>query len=387
LLNNKIIISRYLDNIILCHFIGNDLCHIYRYSSSLEEDFVQGLVLNGRVEKVISGTNSAFVRINKNTSAFINGIYKCEDIFPVQLVKPAIKDKRAVVTGKITIAGRLTVVSGGFGKVKLSHKALNNNNLDIERINRLCEETDVTVILRTRALNDNVAIEAIENEIKSISQKIKYINEQCENRPVYQILYRPLHSIIEDCLDIVEDFEANEIVTDIVDLYNLIFEENESYFGSVKLSDRVNIRFYEDKLLPLSKLYAFETKISEVLSRKVYLKNGANITFDQTEALLAIDVNASGYNNKKSDLERNILEVNIAAAKEIFRQLKLRNYCGIIIIDFINMKMPESYSILKKEIDSLINADKIKTVNYGFTALGLCELSRQKKREVFYVRG
>ena len=114
----------------------------------------------------------------------------------------------------------------------------------------------------------------------------------------------------------------------------------------------------------------------------MYLKSGANITFDQTEALMAIDVNSSGA-KYKGDKERSVLNVNIEAATEIFRQARLRNLSGIIIVDFINMVNNESYDELAAHIRKNLASDKYSFSFHGFTSLGLAEFTRQKVKSRF----
>ncbi len=147
--------------------------------------------------------------------------------------------------------------------------------------------------------------------------------------------------------------------------------------GPVNITDRVGLRWYEDDLLPLCKLYSFNAKISEVLSKKVYLKSGAYITFDRTEALWAVDVNSSSnsYGRAKED---TFLRINIEAADEIARQLVLRNLSGVIVVDFINMKNKGDYDVLKEKLKERLSFDPKDTRFVDFTALGLCEITRKR---------
>lgn len=382
---NKIIISKYQDKIILCKIVDDKLNDIYSYGENANEEYPIGTIVNGRIEKNLKDINASFARISNKVTCFINDDIKCESVIPVQIKKDAYGEKRALVSSQLSIPGEYVVVFGDENFVRFASKAHFEQG-DKEYLEDISKELKIGIIIRSKACNDDVNITDIESEIRAIYDKIKYIKEQSANRLAYHVFYKPLCQLITDCITLI-DSSTQEIVTDIEEIYDLLSDENESYFGNKKVSERVNIRLYNDKLLSLGKLYSFESKISEVLSRKIHLKNGANITFDQTEALLAIDVNSAKANIKHSNKEAAFLEININAAKEIFRQIRLRQYSGIIIIDFINMKEKASYDSLKNELNELIKRDNSKSSFYGFTALGLCEISRQKTRKAFTLKG
>ncbi|MBR2529454.1 MAG: ribonuclease E/G, partial [Lachnospiraceae bacterium] len=173
------------------------------------------------------------------------------------------------------------------------------------------------------------------------------------------------------------------IVTDNEEIRSILNSKFDSLSGPVSVSDRVSLRFYEDKLVGLCNLYSFNAKISEALSKKVYLKSGAYITIEHTESLYAVDVN-SASNDKKGDREETFLSVNKEAAVEIARQLILRNMSGMIIIDFINMSRDISYDELEKTIRDAISSDREMTRFIGFTALKLCELMRSRSGRSLY---
>ena len=173
------------------------------------------------------------------------------------------------------------------------------------------------------------------------------------------------------------------MVTDDPTIYESLHKEYSAVTGTVKLTDRVGIRFYEDKMLELSKLYSFSGRISECLKRKVYLKSGASITIDQTEALTAIDVNTAS-NAGKTLKNNTFLAVNIEAADEIARQLVLRNIGGMIIIDFINMDLESDYDELKNHLIKVLKSDREYCRFIDFTGLKLCELTRSRRGKSLY---
>ena len=146
------------------------------------------------------------------------------------------------------------------------------------------------------------------------------------------------------------------------------------------LSRNISLRFYEDSY-PLYQLYSLKKELDESLSRKVWLKSGAYLIIDPTEALTVIDVN-SGKNEKKSD--DYFLKINLEAAKEIARQLKLRNISGICIVDFIDMTNTEHQTELISYMKRLCKQDHITTTVVDMTKLHLMEITRKKTTPTLY---
>ena len=164
-----------------------------------------------------------------------------------------------------------------------------------------------------------------------------------------------------------------QIITDSSNLYQELKD-----FITLYMPEQVaNISMYQDNSYPLQKLYRVETQISELLSRKVWLKSGAYLVIDKTEAMYVIDVN-SGKNITKKEMNAYTYEINIEAANEIMRQIRLRNLTGMILVDFINMDEDEKTSALLQELRTLAKEDHIQTTIVDMTALGLVEITRKK---------
>ena len=145
----------------------------------------------------------------------------------------------------------------------------------------------------------------------------------------------------------------------------------------MKLSEKLH--FYEDKQLDLHKLYSIQVQLERALMKKIWLKSGANLLIESTEAMTVIDVNSS-KNVKKKCPEEQHLQVNLEAAEEIAAQLRLRNISGIIIIDFIDMASAEDKELLLAAMRSFVKTDPVKTEVIDLTRLGLMELTRKKTR-------
>ena len=192
-------------------------------------------------------------------------------------------------------------------------------------------------------------------------------------------------------------YEYNEISTDIPDFFEILNDTPQSIFkpsnsGNSNIgsndSGKINsgnndsgsntfVRLYSDTSISLASLYGLQTKLENAISRKVWLKSGANLIIEQTECLTAIDVN-TGKNIKGKVAEETIFQVNKEAAKEAAIQIRLRNLSGIIIIDFINMNNKQQEEELLAYLRELVSKDPVTTVVVDMTPLGLVEITRKK---------
>lgn len=381
MIDNKIIIVS-IDNRYIFAGLSNDrLANIYAYSD-IDKKLKPGIIVNARVNKVLDNIDGCFVRVSKDETGYLDKAYKCETVIPVLHKKEASGNKKALYTDDLSIAGKYCIVYEKGAFVRTSSKLSKTKKAYYKEIfNKLAIDTGLGILIRSCAVEENISDEDITKEILSIKDKLVSIRQKSNTRPEYTILYEKEPQIIEDCNEFIKDKEAVEIVTDCEEIYHFL----EDYYIRNELdnaTDRVKLRFYSDTLLPLANLYGLNQKISQVTSRIVNLKNGADLVFDKTEALVAIDINS--YRCKKNQLgkEEYVLELNKDAFCEIARQIILRNYSGIIIVDFINMKNRENYDILANHIKDILAKYRNFTF-HGFTKLGLAEISRQKVRSSF----
>ena len=156
-----------------------------------------------------------------------------------------------------------------------------------------------------------------------------------------------------------------------------LYDELKDFAALYMPEQSAAISLYQDTSYPLQKLYRVETHLSELLSRKVWLKSGAYLIIDKTEAMYVIDVN-SGKNVTKKESAEYIYQINLEAANEIMRQMRLRNLAGMILIDFINMEEQRFIDALLQELRVLAKKDPIQTTIVDLTALGLVEITRRK---------
>jgi ribonuclease G len=170
--------------------------------------------------------------------------------------------------------------------------------------------------------------------------------------------------------------KLTEIVTDDPTLY----EEIHDFLMEEMQGDIAKLRLYEDRQLPLKALYRLDKGLTDALSSKVWLKSGAYLVIEPTEALTVIDVNTGKYTGGK-DKQETIRKINQEAAREIVRQLRLRNLSGIILVDFVDMNREEDEKELLELMKELLKADPLKAAAVDMTGLGLMELTRKKQKK------
>ena len=162
-----------------------------------------------------------------------------------------------------------------------------------------------------------------------------------------------------------------------------MYEEIKEFLEEHQPEDLEKLRLYSDKLLPLYKLYSIEKHVENALKERVWMKSGAYLVIQPTEALTVIDVNTGKCIDKKRD-DRAYLKINIEAAKEAARQIRLRNLSGIILIDFINLSSKELMDELMEYFGKELRRDPIATTLVDITKLQLVEVTRKKIRKPFH---
>ena len=195
-----------------------------------------------------------------------------------------------------------------------------------------------------------------------------------------------LYAGSKDYIDIVKDrlkYAEFDIVTDIKDIYEGIVD----FFKEEREDLLCRVRFYEDNMISLNKLYSIDTLFSDALSKKVWLKDGGYLYIESTEALTVVDVN-TGKNVRKKEAEIIKLNTNLEAIKETARQLRLRNISGIIIIDLINTTDKSEIDLIYHTMKEYLKEDRLNTVAIDITKLCLFEITRRKRKpsleEVIY---
>lgn len=342
----------------------------------------------GQVENISPNMNAAFVRISPEERCFFPLkeepylIYACEkkqgsslkngDQILVQVKKEAMKGKLATVTARLSIAGRYLAVTTGEKEIGISQKLPEESreNLKNEVVPILCERYSDSfgIVLRTNAASAEPSVIVLEAE--KLAEQISRIRDQGVHRTLYSCLYEPER---EEIAFVRDFFRAGQtgIVTDLPDVYMDVLNSTNA---------ENQLRLYDDPLLPLYRLYSMEGLLRKALDEKVWLKSGAFLVIQQTEACTVIDVN-TGKNIRKMDAEEAALQVNLEAAKEAAIQMRIRNLSGIILIDFINLKKQEHREAVIETLSGFLKMDPDGAAFVDMTALQIAEVTRRKARK------
>lgn len=382
--NANIVITEYKNRICALGFKQNQLeeLHVDTQESLLNSIYI------AKVKNISKNINAAFVELYDGQMAFLplddvigcpfiataDGRLREGDEIPVQVIKEAVKTKDPVVTTKLSISGAYCVVSldKRKGEFQFSKKLSSTKKEAIHNALRdFIFPEDYAIVIRTGAeqLND---YQVLKDELTALVSKMDDIVLKTKTRTCFSCIYEGIPSYIE-YLHHIANTDYEEIVTDIQAVYEAL---QASYKGNMP------IRFYNDSF-PLSKLYSIETKMEELFAKKVHLKSGANLIIEYTEAMIVIDVNTA-KNITKKDKDTHIYKINLEAAQEIARQLRLRNLSGIIIVDFINMENEEYQTELIREFKRLLKHDPVPCNFIDITSLGLVEITRKKMQKPIY---
>jgi ribonuclease G len=365
------------------------------FSSNSKSDLNVGDILVGRVRDIVKNLNAAFIEIQpgvtgyfsidenpspiflnrKNTNKICQG-----DLVLVQIKKAAVKTKAPVLTAKISLTGKYLVLIGNDSGISVSNKISDKNiRTELKQFMETSKTTlDTAVIIRTNAQADvEQKWNAVQKELQDLELQWEELKKYACHRPAFYLMKEAEPEYLRQLKGAYKN-EIKEILTDDVEIHRTI-----SDYLEIEQLQTISLVQYTDALLPLYKLYSLETVIKRVLSKHVWLKSGAYLVIEPTEAMVVIDVN-TGKCQKGKNPEETMLRVNKEAAKEIAMQLQLRNLSGIIVIDFINMEEEKSQEQLIEALKQYIQNDKIKTNFVELTKLNLVLLTRKKTEAPIY---
>ncbi len=300
------------------------------------------------------------------------------DEIVVQVSRDAVKTKDAVLTGDLTFPGRFCVLTvcacGERGAIHFSGKIRDNAwKKQMHALLAPEKEEHFSLIVRTNAYG--APPERILSEWKRLAGTCRRVLEAAPCRTVGSLLYTetaPYLARVRDCSDSLTD----EILTDD----EAIFRDVRRFLNEEQPEMSAKLRFYQDPMVPLEKVYSIRKNLDDALQKRVWLKSGAYLVIEPTEAMTVIDVNTGRYAGKKN-MRETVRMINLEAAREAVRQLRLRNLSGIILIDFINMESPEEREELLRVLADECFADPVKTTVVDMTQLGLVEITRKKIRK------
>lgn len=351
-----------------------------------------GSIYRGIVESVMPGMQAAFVNIGWERSAYlaledivletsqksckpnIADVLKAGQSIVVQIKKEAVDTKGPKVSTELSLQGKTMVLLPGNNQVNISKKITDTekrktlNHMADSFLMDDAESEKVGVIIRTAAAEADM--DELEQEFQWLCDAWRQLKQQIASvqKPgLIAVDYNYAAKLIRDC---VQESELDGIYINDEALYSALQQQ------IPERSVRFKLHLREGDLLEQFQLYG---ELRTMHKRHVLLCNGAELVIDRTEAMNVIDVNTAGFIGKK-EFSDTVLQTNLEAAKEIARQIRLRNLSGIILIDFIDMKLPEHKQAVLDTLETALRQDRVKTTVHGISHLGLVEVTRQRTR-------
>jgi ribonuclease G len=285
-------------------------------------------------------------------------------------MKEPIGTKGPRVTAQITLPGRFVVLMPGMDHIGVSRKIEDRTErARLRKIIQTHHPEGCGVI--TRTVGSGEPAEAFERDINYLYELWKKIQADAEKAVPPALVHRDMSLTTGLIRDVFSD-RFDRLIVDDAGEYERILDYVESI--SPELADRIEL--YEDET-PIYDSFEVETEIEKTLHRKVWMKKGGYLCIDQAEALIAIDINTGRYKGK-SDQEETIFRCNLEAAREIPRQLRLRDIGGLVVIDFIDMASEENKAAVLEELRRHLRKDRARTKTFPVSELGLVEMTRQR---------
>jgi ribonuclease G len=375
-----------------------------------KEKGILGNIYKGKVVRVLPGMESAFVDIGLEKAAFLyvsevfhpaddyqemflgsdesleemgakgrNEPRHIEDLLTegqeilVQVAKEPIGSKGCSVTSLLSLPGRYLVLMPFSDHIGVSRRIKDSG--ERERLRNTAEEIQPKGMgLIARTASEGVAPADISSDL-SYLLKVWQTILKAKNGASAPFL---IHEELDICVRAVRDLLSGDIRRIVVDSHET-FGKIKKFFDLYLPNPSCSLELYQG-IQPIFDYYNVELEIHRALGKKVWLKSGGYIVIEQTEALVAIDVNTGRFVGKRN-LEETILQTNLEAAKEIAYQLRLRNIGGIIIIDFIDMEKAENREKVFNALKEHLTKDKAKSNVLKISELGLVEMTRKRTRE------
>ncbi len=375
-----------------------------------DQDRLLGGIFLGRVDAVLPGIQAAFVDLGTEKAGFLhaadlnhgdedaddddgdgNGrgrgrgrrrtpppiqdhLDKGQEIL-VQVTKEAIGTKGPRLTAQVSLPGRFLVYLPYSSRVGVSRKIEGREQRSkLRKMAQAVLPPDSGGMI-VRTVSEEVTKQTLEKEFRRLHQRWKKIQKSADSMTAPVSVHREAKLISGVIRDLFSDkFDALRVDSKAV--YNEVVD----YVKGVDpdLLSRVHLH---SGPVPLFDEYGVEEGIQQTFQRTVRLKSGGHIVIEPTEALVSIDVNTGKFTGKgKKDPEQTILRTNLEAAREVTRQLRLRDIGGIIVVDFIDMESQENRDKLMREVRTHLGRDRARTKAFEVSSLGLVEMTRQRVR-------
>lgn len=350
-----------------------------------------GNIYIGKVKNMVGNIGAAFVEIGKGVECYYAIEENDEPIFThkigkkplcvgdelvVQVSKEAVKTKVPTVTSKLSFTGKYAVLTCGDTRIGASAKLGKEERERLISIAREFASDKYGFIMRTNA--KEVHKDILIGELRQLISDYEAVVMTAQTRVPFSCLKRAPRQYLRELKNIYQDGLTDIIVEDL-DLY----EEIKDFLTQNQPEDLEKLRLYQEKLLPLHKLYGIEKQIERALKERVWMKSGAYLVIQPTEALTVIDVNTGKCIDKRKD-DKAYFKINMEACIEVAKQIRLRNLSGIIIVDFININSQELTEELLRRFEHELHKDAIATTLVDMTKLQLVEVTRKKIKKPFH---
>ncbi|MGQ9707275.1 MAG: Rne/Rng family ribonuclease [bacterium] len=369
------------------------------YVERAEQENLVGRIYKGRVENVVKGLRGAFINIGLRKNGFLPlteipefdalesdeiedaeggrpqprtiSLREGEEIL-VQVVKDPFAEKGARLTSFVSIPGRYLVYFPNAQRVGISRRIADRRERNrLRDAVRQFKNPHAGLIIRTVA--QETPFEDLKLEYQELERTWDEVRAKAEKVSAPAVLYEEPSIAIKVVRDLL-----NESVEKIVVDYEPGSKQIAEYIARVAPRFKRRVELYRGET-PLLEQAGVEAELERLLHKRIWLKGGGFITIDQTEAMVAIDVN-TGRSAQEEDPEKLILETNLEAAAEIARQIRLRDLAGLIIIDFIDMEDPKNTERVVQELKAQLANDRAKSDFSKMSRFGLLEMTRERTR-------
>ena len=366
---------------------GRDL--VQHYVTRRGARSMVGNVYLGRVQNVLPGMEAAFVDVGRGRNAVlyagevnwspedlegapprIEHVLKSGQSVLVQVTKDPIGGKGARLTAQISLPGRYLVLAPNSNVTGISRRLPDAERRRLRTIYRKIKPEQHGLIVRTAA--EGASEEAFTADLDRLLEEWTAIEKRAKRAKAPAVLYEEPELTVRAVRDLFTDEEYRELVTDSTRIFELITE----YLRDIAPDLLPKVRRHDGPLPAFEEFHIVE-QIHKGLDRKVWLPSGGYVVIERTEALTVIDVN-TGKSVGKTNLEETVVNTNVEAAREIARQLRLRDIGGMIVIDFIDMLLEQNKSKVIDAMKEALAQDKSRSQVFDISPLGLLEVTRKR---------
>jgi ribonuclease G len=375
-----------------------------------DEHGIAGNIYKGKVVRVLPGMQAAFVEIGLEKAAFLHAsdlagpgalppevtqegdtpelveapaptrdvrpieerLHKGDEVL-VQVSKEPMGSKGARVTAHVSLPGRYLVYMPGTQHIGISRRI--EDQAERDRLREIVEaERPAAGGLIVRTACEGTTKREVHDDVRFLTRLWALLQKQADTATAPALVHADLDLVLRTVRDLFNS-EVDRLVIDNPEAHARVLE----FVTGLMPRLAARLHLYEGKT-PLFDQHGVEAKIGRALERRVWLKSGGYLIFDQTESLTTVDVNTGRYVGKKSQ-EETVLRTNLEAAKQVVHQLRLRNIGGIIVIDFIDMEDAANRQKVFDAVQEAARKDKARSNVLRISELGLVQMTRKRTRE------